>query len=457
MIPVRSFAGRTVAVFGLGRSGLASIDALIAGGARVIAWDDSEAPRETALARGVDLQDLRSVDFSAVDALLLSPGVPLTHPEPHWTVRRALEHDVPIIGDTELLVRELKGRATLVAITGTNGKSTTTMLIGHLLEACGFDVRLGGNIGTPVLTLDIPIESSVYVVEFSSYQIDLTPSLAPEVALLLNIAPDHLDRHGTLENYAAVKARIFSQQGSADTAVVGDDDDLSRAIASGLGRCCRISGDHKVDEGMFVEDHKVFIADTSGTRQIADLNGIPTLRGKHNGQNAAAAIAAVLSLGVREKQLQDALSSFGGLAHRMEEVGRVGEVLFVNDSKATNSDAAACALSSFEHIFWIAGGQAKSGGIQNLKEFFPKIEKAYLIGDAAGQFADTLEGDAVVEQCGTLERAVAAAAHDAEAYDGEAVVLLSPACASFDQFANFEIRGEAFRQAVHAVPGVEKS
>jgi UDP-N-acetylmuramoylalanine--D-glutamate ligase len=460
MLPVTCFAGRTVAVFGLGRSGLASVEALRVGGAHVIAWDDSDAPRESAAARGMFLQDLREVDFSAVDALVLAPGVPLTHPEPHWTVRRAREHDVGIIGDTELLVRELAGRARLVAITGTNGKSTTTALVAHILGECGCDVRIGGNIGTPVLALDPPEQSTVYVIEFSSYQIDLTPSLRPDVGVLLNISPDHLDRHGTLEHYAAVKARIFARLEDKDVAVIGIDDELCTAIASGLptdSAVCRISGGEANDADVKVRGHCIYRTTGGSEAKVADLNNIATLRGVHNGQNAAAAVAAAEALGVPCEDVVQALSSFAGLAHRMEDVGRLGEVLFVNDSKATNADAAACALASFERIYWIVGGQAKAGGIQNLKEFFPKIEKAYLIGEAAEQFSGTLQNAVPHEACGTLEQAVPAAARDALAAGGEVVVLLSPACASFDQYANFEIRGEAFRQAVHGLRGIVKA
>lgn len=459
MIPVTCYAGRTVAVFGLGRSGLASVEALVAGGAQVIAWDDSAAPREAAAARNMVLKDLREVDFAQVDALVLAPGVPLTHPEPHWTVRRAHEHDVAIIGDTELMARALDGKSRLVAVTGTNGKSTTTALIAHMLTHCGHDTRMGGNIGTPVLSLAPPDADSIYVIEFSSYQIDLTPSLKPTVGLLLNITPDHLDRHGTLADYASVKARIFEQQDGADTAVVGIDDALCRGIADRLpqsDRVWRISAGAPRAARIGVSDHRLVLATGAGRREIADLNGIATLRGAHNGQNAAAAAAAVLALGVRDDRLQGALARFGGLAHRMEEVGRRGAVLFVNDSKATNADAAACALGSFEDIYWIVGGQAKAGGIENLNKFFPKIEKAYLIGEAAGQFARTLQGAVAYEACGTVERAVVAAARDASEAGTQAVVLLSPACASFDQFANFEIRGEAFRQAVHSLPGIDR-
>ncbi len=457
MIAVHSYAGRTVAVFGLGRSGLSVVDALVAGRANVVAWDDSEAPRIAAKARNVDLRDLRSVNFESLDALVLSPGVPLTHPEPHWTVHKAHDAGIAIIGDTELLVRELAGKARLVAITGTNGKSTTTALIAHVLDRVGLDVRVGGNIGTPVLSLEEPGDNSFYVVEFSSYQIDLTPSLKPDIAVHLNISPDHLDRHGSLENYAAVKERIFALQGAGDTAVVGVDDGLSREISGRIPAAAakiEVSAEARLPDGVFAEDRQILAANGGSAHVLADLNGITTLRGRHNGQNAAAAAAAALAAGVGKEALQDAFNSFPGLAHRLEQVGRIGPVLFINDSKATNSDAAACALSCFERIYWIAGGLAKYGGIENLKEFLPKIAKAYLIGEAAEAFGETIGKDAAWEVSGTLAQAVASAARDSAHEDGEAAVLLSPACASFDQFANFEIRGEAFRQAVLQVPGI---
>ena len=463
MIPVTRFAGKRAAVFGLGKSGLSAVDALIAGGASVVAWDDTERAREALVGRAVEIRDLRSLDYATLDALILAPGVPLTHPEPHWVVTLAQNAGVEIIGDTELFVRELaavENGAKLVAITGTNGKSTTTALIGHVLERAGRTVGIGGNIGTAVLSLEPPRAGMIYVVEFSSYQIDLTPSLRPDVAILLNITPDHLDRHGDFAHYASVKARIFDRQEAGDTAIIALDDAPSRDIASALGaraQLVEISSTGELSDGFFASGGRLFRADAGGTSLFADLTDIVSLRGSHNGQNAAAAAAAGLALGLSREEIVAGFASFPGLSHRMELVGELNGVVFINDSKATNADAAARALSSFERIFWIAGGLAKDGGIQNLKEFFPKIEKAYLIGDAADEFAGVLEAKVDHEVVGTLERAVGAAAEDiAERTIRPGAVVFSPACASFDQFRNFELRGDAFRDAVHALPGMKK-
>lgn len=464
MIPVTCFAGKRVAVFGLGRSGLATVEALLAGGASVCAWDDNESARASLEGSAAEVCDLRDVDFATLDALVLAPGVPLTHPEPHWTVLKAHDAGIEIIGDTELFVRELahgNRGAKLVAITGTNGKSTTTALIGHVLRCGGRQVCIGGNIGTAVLSLEPPEAGMIYVVEFSSYQIDLTPGLRPDVAILLNITPDHLDRHGDFDHYASVKARIFDQQVSGDTAVIAVDDATCRNIAAALvteAHKVEVSSGHELAGGFFSAAGRVHKADGGVTSLFADLAGIVSLRGDHNGQNAAAAAAAAVALGLSQDEIVSGFASFPGLSHRMEQVGELDGVLFINDSKATNADAAARALSSFEHIFWIAGGLAKDGGIQNLKEFFPKIEKAYLIGDAAGQFAGELNGAVEHETVGTLERAVTAVASDmAVNAVRPATVLFSPACASFDQFRNFELRGDAFRDAVHALSGMNKS
>ena len=464
MVPVTCFAGKRVAVFGLGRSGLATVEALLAGRASVLAWDDNETARAALAGGSAEISDLRDVEFSGLDALVLAPGVPLTHPEPHWTVHRAHDAGVEVIGDTELFVRELAHRrsgAKLVAITGTNGKSTTTALIGHVLQYAGRRVCIGGNIGTAVLSLEPPEAGMVYVVEFSSYQIDLTPGLRPDVAILLNITPDHLDRHGDLDHYASVKARIFDRQRQGDTAVIAVDDAICRDIAAALSTDAReveISSKHEIAEGFYGSAGHLYQAEEGDASHFADLSDIVSLRGDHNGQNAAAAAAAAVALGLSRDEIGRGFASFPGLSHRMEQVGELDGVLFINDSKATNADAAARALSSFERIFWIAGGLAKEGGIQNLKEFFPKIEKAYLVGDAAEQFAGELNGQVEHEIVGTLERAVATVAADmAERSERPAAVLFSPACASFDQFRNFELRGNAFRAAVHALPGMNKS
>ncbi|OYU86959.1 MAG: UDP-N-acetylmuramoyl-L-alanine--D-glutamate ligase [Bradyrhizobiaceae bacterium PARB1] len=464
MIPVTTFAGKTVAVFGLGGSGLASCHALKAGGAEVIACDDSADKMAEAARAGFITADLRTVSWSNFAALVLTPGVPLTHPQPHWTVLAARAAGVEVIGDVELFCRERKAHAPdapFIAITGTNGKSTTTALIAHLVREAGFDTQMGGNIGTAILSLEPPRTGCVHVIEMSSYQIDLTPSLDPTVGILLNVTPDHLDRHGTIENYAAVKERLVAHVQPNGIAVVGVDDNWCSKIADRLAqagkRVVRISVKHPLADGLNIDGSR--IVDNAGGAQsvVADLADIGSLRGLHNAQNAAAASAAVRALGVSLDVLQKGLRSFPGLAHRMEQVGHLGSTLFVNDSKGTNADAAAKALSSFTDIFWIAGGKAKEGGIAPLAEFFPRVRKAYLIGEAANDFSRTLDGRVPFEVSVTLDVAVANAARDAaEAGLPAPVVLLSPACASFDQFRNFEIRGDRFRELVLALDGIKK-
>ncbi len=460
MIPVACFEGQTVAVFGLGGSGLASCHALKAGGAEVIAGDDSPERLAQAAKAGFITADLRSVAWENFAALVLTPGVPLTHPAPHWTVEMAHKAGIEVIGDVELFCRERRRHAPsapFVAITGTNGKSTTTALTAHLMRQAGFDVQMGGNIGTAILSLEPPAARRVHVIEMSSYQIDLTPSLDPSVGILLNVTEDHIDRHGSIENYAEVKERLVVGVQRGGTAIIGVDDDFSAKAARNAELAGRhvvtVSVQRRLEDGVFLDGETIVRGVAGGTAKLVDLHGIGSLRGRHNAQNAACAASAALALGVPFDVVQRGLRSFPGLAHRMEQVGRKGGVLFVNDSKGTNADAAGRALSSFNDIYWIAGGKPKSGGIESLREFFPRIRKAYLIGEAAQEFSKTLEG-VTQEMSGTLDVAVPHAARDAEAAGGQAVVLLSPACASFDQFPNFEVRGDHFRKLVMALPGV---
>ncbi|MGC0393488.1 MULTISPECIES: UDP-N-acetylmuramoyl-L-alanine--D-glutamate ligase [Bradyrhizobium] len=462
MIPVTSFAGKTVAVFGLGGSGLASCHALKAGGAEVIAADDNAENVAKAVQAGFISADLRNVSWTNFTALVLAPGVPLTHPVPHWSVLKAREAGVEVIGDIELFCRERRRHAPdapFIAITGTNGKSTTTALIAHLTKFAGYDTQMGGNIGTAILSLEPPRTGRVHVIEMSSYQIDLTPSLDPSVGILLNVSEDHIDRHGTIEHYAAVKERLVAGVQAGGTSIVGVDDGYCRDIADRLDRAgknvVRISVKNPLASGIYVEHGTIVRASGGARSEIAALGGIGSLRGLHNAQNAACAAAAALAMGIGQDVLQNGLRSFPGLAHRMEQVGRRGNVLFVNDSKGTNADATAHALSSFSEIFWIAGGKPKAGGITSLTGFFPRIRKAYLIGEAAQEFSGTL-GAVPHEISQTLDVAVEHAARDAEASGlADAVVLLSPACASFDQYRNFEIRGTKFRELVQALPGVK--
>jgi UDP-N-acetylmuramoylalanine--D-glutamate ligase len=462
MIPITAFAGRKVAIFGLGGSGLASASALLAGGADVVGWDDSADAVVKATSAGIPAADLREVDWSRITALVLAPGVPLTHPAPHWTAALARAAGVEVIGDIELFCRERRSRAPgspLVAITGTNGKSTTTALTAHLLRSAGRDVELGGNIGTAILSLAPPADGRAHVIECSSYQIDLAPTLDPSVGVLLNISEDHLDRHGTLANYAAVKERLVAGVPRDGVAVIGVDDDWCAEAADRVERAgrevVRVSVRRPLPDGLYVDAARIMRGAGGNARAVADIAGIGSLRGVHNAQNAACAAGAALALGLSPAAIQQGLASFPGLAHRMEEVGRKGRVLFVNDSKATNVDSAAQALACFPDIFWIAGGKPKTGGIAPLARFFPRVRKAYLIGEAAPGFASELEGHAPYEIAGTLERATELAARDAEASElQEPVVLLSPACASFDQYRNFEVRGDRFRALVRALLGV---
>jgi UDP-N-acetylmuramoylalanine--D-glutamate ligase len=462
MVPVTAFAGKKVAIFGLGGSGLASASALLAGGADVIGWDDSAEAVATATSAGIPSGDLRQVDWEKISALVLAPGVPLTHPAPHWTVRLARAAGVEVIGDIELFCRERRVRAAtapFVAITGTNGKSTTTALVAHLLRSAGREAEIGGNIGTAILSLAPPDETRMHVIECSSYQIDLAPTLDPSVGILLNITEDHLDRHGTFAHYAAVKERLVTGVQEDGMAIIGVDDAWCAAVADRLQRVgkklARVSVRRPLPLGLYVENDTIMRAADGAASAIAKIGGIGSLRGVHNAQNAACAAGAALALGLSAQAIQQGLASFPGLAHRMEEVGRKARVLFVNDSKATNADSAAQALACFSDIFWIAGGRAKTGGIASLASFFPRIRRAYLIGEAATDFAAELQGRVPHVVVGTLERAVERAAADAEASDvPEPVVLLSPACASFDQYRNFEVRGDKFRELVRALPGL---
>jgi UDP-N-acetylmuramoylalanine--D-glutamate ligase len=461
MIPVTIFAGRDVAVLGLGLSGLTSARALKAGGGNPILWDDNAAARDEAARQGFTVSDLAAADWSRFAALVLAPGIPLTHPKPHWSVSRAKEAGVEVIGDIELFFREraqISAPGKVVVITGTNGKSTTTALTAHLLSAAG-RVALGGNIGKAVLDLDPLAPDLTYVLELSSFQIELTPSLAPDAAALLNVTPDHLDRHGTLKNYARIKSSVFAALGPQATAVIGVDDEPSCAIAAGLGGAYQVKHvavGRGVETGVFGVDGVLHEMEGGREQARIDLAGIGSLRGAHNWQNAAVAYALARSQGLSVAAIADGLRSFSGLSHRMEQVARRSKVLFVNDSKATNADAAGKALASFTDIYWIIGGRPKEGGLAGLEPFYPRIVRAYLIGEAADAFARQLGGQVDHVHCGTLARAVETAAADASrSAANEPVVLLSPACASYDQFDNFAKRGDAFRDLVMALDGAQ--
>jgi len=464
MIEVGCFEGKNIGVFGLARSGVSSVRALVSGGARVFAWDDKETARAAAEKEGATVAPWQDWPWGDLKAVILSPGVPLTHPEPHPVVRRAKAEGAEVIGDMELFARSIrpvpdaKGAAPVIAVTGTNGKSTTTALIGHILQACGFDTQVGGNIGKPVLDLSRASAKTIYVLEVSSYQIDLSPGLVPDVAILTNLSPDHIDRHGSMAGYMAVKEKLLAQTDAEGDVAVGVDDPDSAAVYTKMAaargpHAIAVSVGKVLGRGIFVIDGKLFEAlEHPAAVQMADLKLAARLPGVHNWQNAALAYAAVRRFVRDSRAVAAAITRFPGLAHRIENVGQIGKVRFVNDSKATNADAAARALACFSDIYWIAGGKPKEGGIADLAPYFPRIRKAYLIGEAADAFATTLAGRVETVQSGTLERALHAAFEDARASTAiEPVVLLSPACASFDQFRDFEQRGDNFRDMVKAM------
>jgi UDP-N-acetylmuramoylalanine--D-glutamate ligase len=464
MIPSRLFATKTVAIFGLARSGLGAVRALVAGGTKVIAWDDNSTARDLGGQEGAELMPWREWPWESIAALVLSPGVPLTHPKPHGVVEHATRARVPVIGDVELFAHEIRphadqpGKAPVIAITGTNGKSTTTALVGHILNQCGFSAQIGGNIGKSVLELAPPSAKTIYVLEMSSFQIDLTPGLTPDVGVLSNLSPDHIDRHGSMENYAAIKARLMKQTARDGQVMIGVDDSHASAIftqlaASGGAQAHPVSVGKVLGRGVFVVDGALYDAMGARAIKVMEMATATRLPGAHNWQNAALAYGAVRPFVSDMKAIAAAIASFPGLAHRMEDVGHIGKTVFINDSKATNADATARALAVYPDIFWIVGGKPKEGGIDSLSGFFPRIRKAYLIGEAAPQFARSLDGKASYEMAGVLETAVARAAADAAASSVPApVVLLSPACASYDQFKDFEQRGDSFRSLVAKLP-----
>jgi UDP-N-acetylmuramoylalanine--D-glutamate ligase len=451
-IVVDCFAGRRVAILGLARSGRAAARALAAGGAHILAWDDNPGVREEVTGE-IPLYDLAGADWRHIPALVLSPGIPHRYPEPHPAVLRAREAGSEIIGDIELLGRA-QPAARYVGITGTNGKSTTTALIGHILAAAGRRVEIGGNLGTPALSLAPLGSEGTYVLEASSFQLELIDSLAFGVAVLLNITPDHLDRHGGMAGYIAAKRRIFAHQGAASTAIVGIDDPICRDLCDELRRAgpaqvVPISVTERAPGGVYVDRGRLVDATGRQPIPVLDLALAERLPGSHNWQNAAAAYAAARSIGVDAEDAAGAIRSFPGLAHRQELVDTIDGVRYINDSKATNADAAEKALACYEAIYWIAGGLPKAGGIAPLAPYFRRLRHAYLIGTATEEFAATLGSSVPFTRCGDLATAMEAAAEAArrEGVPG-AVVLLSPACASYDQFANFEARGDAFRAFV---------
>lgn len=461
MFPVTTFKGRAVGVFGLARTGIAAALALKAGGATVLAWDDGQKGRDAAEAAGITPVNLDETSFEGLDALVMSPGVPVYGPKTHWSALKAKAAGVPIIGDVELLAREINAlpadtRPRLIGITGTNGKSTTTALIAHILSQGGRDVRMGGNIGTGVLALPPPRPGAVYVLELSSYQLDLTQSLRCDAAIQLNLSPDHLERHGTMARYAAAKQRLFANQTALDWSIIGVDDEWGEALctrltARGEGVVIPISSGQTLGRGVCVLGSLLWNVLDGRSVTACDLSHARALPGAHNGQNAAAAYAACRALGMASDTIARGIISFPGLAHRLQEVGRIGDVRFFNDSKATNADAAAQALAAFDSVHWIAGGQAKTDGIDPLAPLFAKLASVSLIGEAQDRFAATLAEaapDVPVARCGVMAAALDNAFDHARSSGEPATIVLSPAAASFDQYPDFEARGAHFTALV---------
>lgn len=459
MIDLGHLKGRRIAVMGLARSGLTAARALKAAGATLLAWDDGAGGQKAAAEAGIDLTNLHDADFVGIDALVLSPGIPHTYPAPNPIAAKAKAAGVPIISDIELL-RQARPDATYVGITGTNGKSTTTSLVAHIIAGTGRPTQVGGNLGIPALSFEALGTDGVYVLEMSSYQLEITPSLGFDAAVLLNITPDHLDRHGGMDGYIAAKKLIF-QKGmatGAQVAVIGIDDPHCAKMALELdtefpGKVIRISAEGPVSGGIGVENG-VLVDDRGGHHHpVTDLRTLPALPGRHNWQNAAAAYALARAVGISHADILDGLRTFPGLAHRQSLVGSIDGVRFINDSKATNADAAAKALACYQPIYWILGGKAKDTGLDGLDSFMSAVAHAFLIGDATDAFAQWLSARGVAHtRCGTMDVAVSAAFAKAKEEGREApVVLLSPACASFDQYPNFEVRGDDFAARVRAL------
>ena len=458
MIDVFPFTGFPVAVFGLGRSGLSTAKALVESDAEVWAWDDDEDARDRAAGEGVPLVDLYKLDWKETTTLVLSPGIPMHHPEAHKIVPLAEAANVEIIGDVELLVRAQRD-SSYIGITGTNGKSTTTALIGHIMQVSGREAEVGGNLGIPALDLDPIGHEGTYVLEMSSFQIELTRSITFDVAVLLNISADHQDRYAGMDDYIAVKKKIFHRQTNPRTAIIGMDDEFCLAIhdqlkAASEQKVIGVSGSMRVAGGVYAVDG-ILIDDMEGQETpVMDLRENACLPGPHNWQNAAAAYSATKVAGVQPQAIMACINSYPGLVHRQEPVSLVDGIGYVNDSKATNADAAARALSCYDAVYWIAGGRPKKGGLGAVKGHLDNVRHAFLIGEAAMEYSQFLDGQVAFSVSGDLATAFKAANEMAVKDKAEgAVVLLSPASASFDQFENFEARGDAFRDLVEALPG----
>lgn len=458
MIDVFPFSGFPVGVLGLGRSGLATALALQESNAEVYAWDDDPKARSVAQNEGIHLVDLYSCDWSQLTSLIVSPGVPIDYPVIHPLVAKAREVNCEVIGDIELLVRTQRWCG-FIGITGTNGKSTTTALLGHIMQLAGREAEVGGNLGIPVLSLDPLGAEGTYILEMSSYQLELTPSATFDVALLLNISSDHLERHGGIEGYVQAKRRIFQRQTKPRTAILGVDDQICEEIYSHLRAADEqivipISGSKPIKNGVYAVDGILYDCIDGIEKPVCNLYENPSLLGSHNGQNAAAAFAAAKTAGVAPHAIMACLKSYPGLVHRQEAVSIVDGVAYVNDSKATNDEAAAKAISCFDNIYWILGGRPKEVCLTACVPHLHRVKHVYLIGEAADEFSNIFDGRVPFTISGDLATAVKAAHNQAKIQASlKPVVLLSPACASFDQYQNFEERGNAFKNFVNALPG----
>ncbi len=461
MIDLGMLKGSSFVVLGLARSGLATVRALTAAAIDCVAWDDNAASRDAAAQAGARVVDPPSIDWSRATALIISPGIPSRLPKPHPMAAAARAAGTKIVCDIELLARA-QSKASFVGITGTNGKSTTTALIGHILGQAGLRCEVGGNIGRGALDLAPLGAGGIYVLELSSYQLELLETFRANVAVWLNITPDHIDRHGDMAGYVAAKENIFARQRPGDCAVIGIDDEPSRSVYRKLSKRAGIAAvpvrlETPVEGGISFRAGRLVDADGYSV----DFSDVPTLPGDHNAQNAACAWATCRWLDMPRERIVAGLRSYPGLPHRQERVASVGNVVYVNDSKATNADATARALSSYRDIYWILGGQAKEGGVAPLAPYFERIRHAFLIGEATELFAGQLEGKLSYSRCGDLESALAAAHQRAQREapglegGGAAVVLLSPACASWDQWKSYEHRGDAFRAMARALPGAQ--
>ena len=457
MIPVNGYSGQKVAVLGLGRTGLSVVRALQKGGADVYAWDDSAASRNNFSKEGYEVRELTGLDWNEVKAFVLSPGIPYKFPEPHPVVSEAQSHNVPIIGDTELFAQWVNSienytRPVIIGVTGTNGKSTTTAMIAHVLKNVGFNVQKGGNIGTGFLDLSPIIDNSVFVLELSSYQLDLTKKLRSDIAILLYVSSDHIDRHGNFDNYVHAKKQIFRNQTKQDLAVINTNYPTCKSLFNSVSELVK---------AVNLPNHLISFSELENIppinqSEICNNENTQTRPPKHfNLQNINATYIAGRRLGISASKVTKAIESFKGLEHRSERVNKIGSVVFINDSKATNEASVRDALSAYQNIYWIAGGRAKDNGFEVLTDMVENVTKGYFIGEAQPILAHTFKNKIPFENCGSLEEAVKCSYKDAKQSGVEATVVLSPACASFDQFKNFEHRGSVFKQTVKLLAGMK--